>query len=110
MYHSLEYVIFTSCNLRPLHHVILYCNVGSAVHHSRQQCLVAEWLGLSVTVRVRVRARAREWDFSVLFFCLCLKVTNTFVLHVNGSFDVHGVHGVRTTTVCDVTMMYCKER
>ena len=49
------------------------------MHHSRQQCLVAEWLGLSVTVRVRVGARAREW-------------------------------GVRTATVCDVTMMYCKER
>ena len=77
------------------------------MHHSRQQCLVAEWLGLSVTVRVRVRARAREWDF----FLSVLKVTNTFVLHVNGSCDVHGVHGVRTTTVRDVTMMYyCKER
>ena len=37
------------------------------MHHSRQ-CLVAEWLGLSVTVRVRVRARARECDFSLLFF------------------------------------------
>ena len=32
MYHSLEYIIFTSCNLRLLHCVILYCNVGSAVH------------------------------------------------------------------------------
>ena len=75
MYRSLEYVIFTSCNLRPLHRVILYCNVGwcvkdSAVHRSRQQCLVAEWLGLSVTVRVRVRVRAREWDFSLL---VCVK-------------------------------------
>ena len=30
-----------------------------------------------------------------------------FVLHVKGSCDVHGV---RTTKVCDVTMMYCKER
>ena len=28
------------------------------MHYSRQQCLVAEWLGLSVTVRVRVRAKA----------------------------------------------------
>ena len=77
MYRSLEYVIFTSCNLCPLHRVRLYCNVGwcvkgSAVHRSHQQPLVAEWLGLSVTVRVRVRARARECDFSVLlFFCLC---------------------------------------
>ena len=76
MYCSLEYVIFTSCNLHPLRRVILCCNVGwcvkgSAVHHRRQQSLVAEWLGLSVTVRVRVRARARGCGFSVLFFC-CL--------------------------------------
>ena len=73
MYRSLEYIIFTSCNLRPLRRVILYCNVGwyvkgSAVHRNRQQCLVAEWLGL---------ARAREWDFSVLllflfFFLFCV--------------------------------------
>ena len=36
----------------------------------RQQCFVAEWLGLSVTVRVRVRvrARAREWNPFLLFF------------------------------------------
>ena len=34
----------------------------------RQQCLVAEWLGLSVTVRVRVRARARGWNPFLLFF------------------------------------------
>ena len=58
MYRSLEYVIFTSYTLRPLRRVILYCNVGwcvkgSAVHRSRQQSLVA-----------------------------CVKVTNTFVLHV----------------------------
>ena len=37
----------------------------------------------------------------------CVKVTNTFVLHVNGNCDVHGL---RTTKVRDVTMMYCKER
>ena len=85
MYRSLEYVIFMSCNLRPLRCVILYCNVGwcikgSAVHHRHQQCLIAEWLGLSVIVRVR--ARAREWVFSVsffffFFFSVCDK--NTFV-------------------------------
>ena len=78
MYRSLEYVIFTSYTLRPSRRVILYCNVGwcvkgSAVHRSRQQSLVAEWLGLSVTVRVKVRARARECDFSVLFFFSVLK-------------------------------------
>ena len=88
MYCSLEYIIFTSCNLHPLCCVILYCNVGwcvkgSEVHHSRQQCLVAEWLGLSVIVRVR------EW-----IFLSVLKVTNTFVLHVNSSCDVHSI---RTT-------------
>ena len=33
----------------------------------RQQCRVAEWLGLSVTVRVRTKAR--EWNPSFLFFC-----------------------------------------
>ena len=43
---------------------------------------------------------------SFFFFLSVLKVTNTFVLHVNGSCDVHGV---RTTTLRDVTMMYCKE-
>ena len=52
-------------------------NIGrciSVVHNRRcsagirQQCLVAEWLGLSVSVRVRVRARAREWNPCLLFF------------------------------------------
>ena len=62
---------------------IASCSIGSnnigrcisAVHirrcsvEIRQQCLVAEWLGLSVTVRVRVRvrARAREWNPLLLF-------------------------------------------
>ena len=41
------------------------------VHHSHQQCIVAKWLGRSVTVRIRARARARKWNFSLLFFCLC---------------------------------------
>ena len=48
--------------------VLLYCNVGwcvkgSVLHRNRQQCLVAERLGLSVTVRVRARVRARECFF-----------------------------------------------
>ena len=53
---------------------------GSVVHGNRQQCLVAEWLGLSVTVRVRVRARARECIFNPRRTCaarvtvLCLSV------------------------------------
>ena len=60
--------------MSPLRHVmllpctILYCNVGQrvkddVVHCSRQQSLVAKWLGLGVTVRVRFRARARERDY-----------------------------------------------
>ena len=44
------------------------------------------------------------------FFLPVLKVTNTFVLYINGSCDVHGVCDVRTATVHDVTMMYSKER
>ena len=51
-------------------------NVGALkvanLHCSRQQCVVADRSGCSITVRVR--ARAREWDFSLLFFFLCVKV------------------------------------
>ena len=74
------------------------------MHCSRQQSLIAKWLEPGV----RVRATAREWDFSLFFFFFfffflsVLKMTNTFVLHVNGSYDVHGV---RTTAAHDVTMM-----
>ena len=69
------------------------------MHRSRQQFLVAEWLGLSVTIRVRVRAKAGECDFSVLFFFFSvLKVTNTFVLHVHGSCNVHGVKRLKYVT------------
>ena len=39
--------------------------IAHAVHCGRQQYLVAEWSGRSVTVRVRASARAREWDFFV---------------------------------------------
>ena len=73
MYFSIEHIIFMSCTLRPLRHVILYCNAGwcvkgSAVHRSRQQSLVVEQLGLSVIVRVKVK----ECDFFCsLFFFLC---------------------------------------
>ena len=49
-------------------HIRRRCSAGI-----RQQCFVAEWLGLSVTVRVR--ARAREWNPFLLFFnfllCKC---------------------------------------
>ena len=52
MYRSLEYVIFTSCNvLSYVVYIILYCNDGwrvkdGVVHHSGQQSLVAKWLYL----------------------------------------------------------------
>ena len=101
-----------SCNLCPLHCLRLYCNdsrcvKGSAVHNTHHQCLVAECLGVSVTVRARARARARarEWDFCP--FLSVLRATKTFILYVKGSCNVHGV---RTTTECDVMMMYCKEQ
>ena len=54
MYLSLQYVIFTSCNVVLRHiYIILYCNddlrvKDGVVHHSRQQSLVAKWLGLCV--------------------------------------------------------------
>ena len=92
MYHSLEYVMFTSCN--DVLYVVYYytvnvgcCVKGSVVHGNRQQCLVAEWLGLSVTGNV----------FFPSFF---------FVLRVSGNCDTCGV---RTTTVRDVKMMYSQE-
>ena len=47
MYRSLQYVIFTSCNVVVLHHILLYYNVGrrvkeGVVHCSCQQSLVEE--------------------------------------------------------------------
>ena len=66
MYRSLQYVIFTPCNVVDLRRIILYCNIGwhvkdGVVHRSRQQWLVAKCLGLSVTVMVR--ARVRKWSY-----------------------------------------------
>ena len=53
MYRSLQYVIFTSCNVVVLRHILLYCSIGwyvkdGVVHRSRRQSLVAKWLGLCV--------------------------------------------------------------
>ena len=72
MYRSLQYVIFTSCNVVVLRRIILYCNIGrrvidGVVHCSRHQLLLAKWLGLGGIVRVRVRARARGWDYFFFF-------------------------------------------
>ena len=74
------------------------------MHRCCQQCLIAEWLGLGPGNGVL------PFFFFLLLLLLLmffLSATNTFVLHVNGSC---GAHGLRTTTVHDVTMMYCKER
>ena len=48
------------------------------MHCNRQQSLVSEWLGPSVTVRVRVRLGSGNGIF--LLFLSVLKLTNTFVL------------------------------
>ena len=52
MYRSLEYVIFTSCNVLRRIYSRIYNTVlrikDGVVHHSRQQSLVAKWLGLCV--------------------------------------------------------------
>ena len=45
-------------------------------------------------------------SFFFFFFSL-LEVTHIFVLRVSGNCNVRGV---RTTTVCDVTVMYSQER
>ena len=74
MYRSSQYVIFTSCNVVVLRRIIFYCNVGwgvkdGAVRRSRQQWLIAKWLGLGVTVRVRGPGNG-----ILLLFCfLCVK-------------------------------------
>ena len=45
---------------------------------------------------------------NVFFPCFSLlKVTNTFVMCISGNCDVHGI---RTTTVRDVMMMYSQEQ
>ena len=69
-YRSLQYVTYMSCNVVVLRHIILYCNIGrcvkdGVVHHSRQQSLVAKWLGFGLGV-------GREWDYFFFFF-LCVK-------------------------------------
>ena len=55
--------------LPKLHHhdtffiIIRTVRYNTSLHCSRQQCLVAEWSGRSVTVRVKARARARARSF-----------------------------------------------
>ena len=66
-------------------------NVGALkvanLHCSRQQCVVAEWSGRSVTVWVRFRARvrfwarAREWDFPHFFFSVLKCDKRTLLWH-----------------------------
>ena len=57
MYRSLQCICHVT--LLFLRRVILYRMMVGAIktHCSRQQWLVAKWLGLGVTVRVRVRAK-----------------------------------------------------
>ena len=50
--------------------MIMYCSddwrvKDGVVHRSRQQSLLAKWLGLGV---YRVRGRAREWNYFCFFF------------------------------------------
>ena len=59
------------------------------------------------TVRVRVRARAREWNYFCFFFFLCVKVTKTSVLL---SWHVTVQRSDVRPTLCDVMMMYSKDR
>ena len=70
------------------------------MHGSRQQWLVAGWLGPSITVRVRVRvrvrARARECGSSLLLFFFSV------VLAFFSFFSVLKYH--------DVKMMYLASR
>ena len=67
------------------------------MHHSCQQYLVAEWLGLSVTVRVRVRARVRKFFF---FFFLTVLTSLSCTLTVAVMF-MGFAH--------DIMMMNCLE-
>ena len=46
------------------------------------------------------------FPFFFFFFSL-LNVTKIFVLRVSGNCDIRGI---RTTTVCDVKMMYSQEQ
>ena len=90
-YRSLQYVIFTSCNVVVLRHIIiiLYCSIGwyvkdGLVHHSCQQWLIAKWLGVGVTVR----ARAREWNYNVFFLFLFLFLCHHKFLKLNVLFNL----------------------
>ena len=70
----IKYVISTSCNVVVLRRIILYCNIGwhvkdGVVHRSRQQWLVAKWLGLGLGP-----------GNGVISFLLRVKMTKTFVL------------------------------
>ena len=67
------YFVYCSSSLR---HVILYCNNGwcvknSVVHRSRQQCLIAKWLGLGVTVRIGLELGLGPENGFFFFLSLC---------------------------------------
>ena len=74
----IRHVIFMSCN--DVLYVVYYytvnvgcCVKGSVVHGNCQQCLVARWLGLSVTVRVSARASECIFPFFPFFFFFSVK-------------------------------------
>ena len=70
------------------------------MHRSRQQWLVAGWLGPSITVRVRVRARARECGSSLLLFFLVLWFLPSFLF-----FSVLKYHDVKMTYLASRNIM-----
>ena len=74
-------------------HIRQRCSAGI-----RQQCFVAEWLGLSVTVRVRVRARAREWNPFLLFFFLLCKCGGHHLLCSPGAWPALSMSHVSMTS------------
>ena len=75
-------------------HIRRRCSAGI-----RQQCFVAEWLGLSVTVRVRVRARAREWNPFLLFFFLLCKCGGHHLLCSPGAWPALSMSHVSMTSL-----------
>ena len=74
-------------------HIRRRCSAGI-----RQQCFVAEWLGLSVTVRVRVRARAREWNPFLLFFFFFVNVVDIILLCSPGAWPALSMLHVSMTS------------
>ena len=114
MCRSLQYAIFTSRNVVVLHCIILYYNdgwrvKGGVVHRSRQQWLVVKWLrALCLQSGLGLGIGPGNGIISAFFF-LCIKVTKTFCVALLARYSTTFTAYARTT-VCDVMMMYSKER